>query len=131
MREARVLGSSLIFPVVPPIDPQPFLGIGTGWDEPRRPQDATVIRRIRNRGELLIYSASPRSIVVSAVVTAAGSGILRMYSDDQQQATVTLQPGEQQIRVSLAATQGVTRLVLVPEAADDVVVGEVDLQVVN
>lgn len=108
-------GSMLIYKVQPPADPQPFLGVGTGWDEPTRRIDGAMQRRLNaEEGELVIYSAMSRPATLEIYVYSYREGELALSMNGNPLPPIELAAGQHRLRIPLAINAGATSLTLRP-----------------
>ncbi len=121
-------GSVLVYPVVAPADPLPFLGIGQGWSEPVVQPDGVVQRQIAEAAELLIYSAQPHDVTVAFRLHSPGAGAVRLSANGHPLPPVALQAGINDLQVPLTLTESVTRLGLHPDGTGPLTVEGVNLQ---
>ncbi|RRR75773.1 MAG: hypothetical protein EI684_03995 [Candidatus Viridilinea halotolerans] len=125
--EQPAAGSVLAYRVATPLEPLPFLGIGSGWSAPQE-TEAGVVRRIEgDAAELILYSAQVRNVRVA--LEAAGAGSLALNVDGMMVEAFALQPTATRHEISLTLPQGATQLWLHPSEAADVVVRLVDVGV--
>lgn len=123
----QAAGSVLIYPVVAPADPLPFLGIGQGWSEPVVQRDGVVQRQIAEAAELLIYSARPHNVTVTFRLHSPGTGEMRLNANGQALPPVTLQAGQNDLQVPLTLTESVTSLWLHPNGIGPLTVENVNV----
>lgn len=124
-RTEKIPGKSFyVYRVVPPSDPLPFLGVGTGWSEPEPLPRGAVLRSIQHdEAELLIYSAIPRNVTLNIRLHSEGSGMLHLSRLDATNTTSDplppqqLVPGVQHVTLTLAVDADETRLRLRPDGA--------------
>ncbi|MFQ3664212.1 MAG: hypothetical protein SNJ69_17690, partial [Chloroflexaceae bacterium] len=128
--EPATVGSVLAYRVAPPADPQPFLGIGTGWSPPVAIPGGAE-RRILGEAEVLIYSARARTVTVELDLTSAGAGQLQWSVNGEGQPTLALPGGSSRKQLTLDIEAGMTRLLLRPLVAGELVVREVGLKSVQ
>ena len=107
-------GQVLIYEVVPPREPQPFIGIGAGWSKPQAQAGETVARELAQPGELVLYSAVPRSAQLTLQLTSAQSGQVTIKVGEEEARLYTLQAGAQQLMLPLELPTGATPLTIDP-----------------
>jgi hypothetical protein len=100
-------GSLLIYEVVPPDDPLPFLGIGPGWAAPVIADDGSVSRRLAGSGEIAIYSAEPRQVQLR-IDFAEQNSAATLYRGDELLASH--EPGSGPLHIVLGIPAGESRL---------------------
>jgi hypothetical protein len=106
-------GSLLIYEVVPPEDPRPFLGIGPGWAAPVVAADGSVSRQLDGSGEIVIYSAIDRRLRLSIDVVEQ-NGAATLYRGEDILARH--EPGSGPLHVTLDISAGESRLRLAGNA---------------
>ncbi len=102
-------GSLLIYEVLPPDDPLPFLGIGPGWAEPVVAADGSVSRRIAGSGEIVIYSAEPRQVQLR-IDFAEQTGAASLYRGAEILTRHELGSGPLQVELAIPAGENRLRL---------------------
>ncbi len=105
-------GAVLIYEVVPPANPQPFLGVGSGWGEPTSVDNGVTTRTAVGPGELILYSARGGPTSLRLELFAAPSGPLTISSATDLLAQVDLHGGSQQVEIPLDVAPGATSIFL-------------------
>lgn len=123
------VGSVLAYRIVPPTDPQPFLGLGAGWSPPtERADGAGVERQMQHEAEMLVFSAQPQTATLHLDVVSPSPGRLELLEADTPLASFELRPGPAQQQVALTIPAGTTTLRLRYEGDAALVVRALELQ---
>lgn len=109
--------SFLIYRVVPPDRPRPFIGIGRGWTEPEVSADNRVTRTIREEAEVLIYNGASSNVEIELEALAAQPGRLDLSADGHDLPPVTLRAGAQRVVIPLELADDRVDLLLRPGSA--------------
>lgn len=125
--ELQPSGSALIYEVVPPETPLPFLGIGDGWSYPEAQADGSVQRTVEREADLIVYSAEPRDVVLELHVAPQQSGRLYITRNGADLTAWVLDAGRNILSTPLHVDAGETRFTLIPETTGALAVELVDL----
>ncbi len=101
----------LVYHLVAPERPVPFLGLGAGWSVPRA-AGTRMVRHIESAAEVGIYSLQPDQVTVTVVLTSPRRGAIMVGIDGQDERRIGIQAGEQQIVLPLSIAAGRTSLKL-------------------